>query len=153
MKWLAAAALLAFGVVHLRSHAHPRWMRSVSGLTVGPRELTAWSFLVSSAHGAGLMVLPFVLGTGVKDAHAHAGAGSHAAHLAGVVPVSGGGDETTALLAIAVHTAGYLVVAGAIAWVVYERFGLRFLRTAWINMNVIWAAALIVTAVATPLVR
>ena len=151
VKWLAAAALLGFGVLHLRSHAHPRWMRSVAGMRVGPRELTTWSFLMSSAHGAGLMVLPFVLGSAAKGSHAHAGAGGHAAHLAGVAPVSGG--ETTALLAIAVHTAGYLVVAGAIAWVVYERFGLRFLRTAWINMNVIWAAALIVTAVVTPLVR
>jgi hypothetical protein len=148
VRWVAAGALLVFGVLHLRSHAHPRWMRSLGGMTVGPRELTAWSFLVSSAHGAGLMVLPFVLGPAVKDAHAHAG--GHAAHLAGVALP---GDQTAALVATLVHTAGYLVVAGAIAWVVYERVGLRFLRTAWVNMNVVWAVALIVTAVATPLVR
>jgi hypothetical protein len=34
---------------------------------------------------------------------------------------------------------------------VYEYFGLRFLRRAWVNMNVIWAIALIATAVVTPL--
>lgn len=147
MKWLAAAALLAFGVLHLRRHSHPRW--GVAGMCVGPRQLTTWSFLVSSAHGAGLMVLPFVLrpATTSGASHLHDSADAHAVHLAGVV-VSG--DHSAALLATLLHTAGYLAVAGAIAWVVYERFGVRFLRRAWINMNVVWAAALIVTAVATP---
>ena len=49
-------------------------------------------------------------------------------------------------------TLSYVAVSGTIAYVVYQYFGLRFLRRAWINMNVIWAVALIVTAVATPLV-
>ena len=146
MKWLAAAALLAFGLMHLRSHSHPRW--GVGGMCVGPTQLTAWSFLVSSAHGAGLMVLPFVLGATGTDALAHSGTGSHA-HLGGAVAMADG--RTTALLVTLLHTAGYLAVAGAMAWVVYERLGLRFLRTAWININVVWAGALIVTAVATTL--
>jgi hypothetical protein len=51
-----------------------------------------------------------------------------------------------------VHTAGYLVVTGAIAVIVYERVGLRFLRTAWVNLDLIWAVALVVTGVATLLV-
>jgi hypothetical protein len=106
-----------------------------------------WSFLVSSAHGAGLMVLPFVLEGGTAPMSGGAGAPSaHAAHLAGVA-VSGGQAE--AVLATLLHTAGYLVVAGAIAWIVYARLGLRFLRNAWVNMNVVWAGALIVTGVAT----
>ena len=148
MKWLAAGALLLFGLMHLRSHSHPRW--GVGGMCVGPRQLTAWSFLVSSAHGAGLMVLPFVLGaTGTGDAHASSGAGGHAHMASGAVAMADG--RTTALLVTLLHTAGYLAVAGTMAWVVYERLGLRFLRSAWINMNVVWAGALIVTAVATPL--
>lgn len=153
VKWIVAASLLGVGIVHLRSHAHPRW--GVAGMCVGPRQLTAWSFLVSSAHGAGLMVLPFVLrgdaagATGV-DAHAPGGGVGHAAHLAGVAAQ---GDHAAALLATLLHTAGYLAVAGAIAWVVYARLGVRFLRRAWINMNVIWAGALIVTAVVTPFLR
>jgi hypothetical protein len=151
VRWIAAAALLGFGVLHLRPHAHPRW--GVGGMCVGPGRLTTWSFLVSSAHGAGLMVLPFLLpgGSGIAsgDAHTHSVAGSHAAHLAGVAMSAG---HTTALLATLLHTLSYIAVSGAIACIVYQRLGLRFLRSAWINMNVIWAVALIVTAVATPLV-
>ena len=109
-----------------------------------------WSFLVSSAHGAGLMVLPFVMSAATTSgpALAHSGAGGHAAHLAAVVVVSDG--QTNALLATLLHTAAYLAVEGVIAWVVYERLGLRFLRRAWINLNVVWAVALIATALATP---
>jgi hypothetical protein len=153
MRWSAATALLGFGVLHLRPHTHPRWLRGVGGMCVGPRQLTTWSFLVSSAHGAGLMVLPFVLGRGWATPSGNAGAqpsaDGHAAHLAGVV-ASGATGHTAALLATLLHTAGYCVAAGAIAWVVYERLGLRFLRSAWINLNVVWAGALIVTAMATP---
>jgi uncharacterized protein (DUF486 family) len=50
-----------------------------------------------------------------------------------------------------VHTAGYLLVTGVIAVVVYERVGLRFLRTAWVNLDLLWAGALILTGVATVL--
>lgn len=151
VRWIAAAALLGFGVMHLRSHSHPRW--GVGGMCVGPGRLTMWSFLVSSAHGAGLMVLPFVLPGGSAtlsaDAHAHSAAGSHAAHLAGAAISA---SHTTALLATLLHTVSYIAVSGVIAYVVYQRLGLRFLRSAWINMNAIWAVALIITAVATPLV-
>ncbi len=143
IRWIAGAALLGFGVLHLRTHTHPRW--GVGGMRVGARELTAWSFLVSSAHGAGLMVLPFVLRSG--SGHTHTGGSAHAMHLAGVALPG----DTAGVAATLLHTAGYLIVTGAIAWVVYERLGLRLLRSAWINMNVIWAVALIVTAVVTPL--
>ena len=151
VRWIAAAALLSFGVWHLRPHAHPRW--GVGGMCVGPWRLTTWSFLVSSAHGAGLMVLPFVLpgvaGSVSADAHGHSAGVSHAAHVAGIAISAG---QTTALLATLLHTLSYIAVSGAIAYLVYQHLGLRFLRTAWVNMNVIWAVALIVTAVATPLV-
>lgn len=150
VRWIAAAALLTFGVLHLRPHTHPRW--GVGGMCVGPWRLTTWSFLVSSAHGAGLMVLPFLLpgvtGTVSADAHAHSAAGSHAAHVAGIAMSAG---QTTALLATLLHTLSYVAVSGAIAYLVYQHLGLRFLRRAWINMNVIWGVVLIVTAVATTL--
>lgn len=151
VRWIAAASLLTFGVLHLRPHTHPRW--GVGGMCVGPWRLTTWSFLVSSAHGAGLMVLPFVLpgrtGTVSSGAHVHSAAGTHAAHVAGIAMSAG---QMTALLATVVHTLSYLAVSGAIAYLVYQHLGLRFLRRAWINMNVIWGVALIVTAVVTPLV-
>ena len=94
----------------------------------GAGRLTMWSFLVSSAHGAGLMVLPFVLpavsATASGGAHVHSGTG-HAAHLAGVAMSA---DQTTALLATLLHTLSYVAVSGTIAYVVYQYFGLRFLR-------------------------
>jgi hypothetical protein len=63
-------------------------------------------------------------------------------HLAGVGPL-------TALLATAVHTTAYLAVTGLIAWVVYSKSGLAILRKAWLNLNLVWATALIVTSLVT----
>src|ERR1051325_1844778 len=109
IRWLAASALVAFAAMHLRPHMHLRW--GVGGMCVGPRQLTAWSFLVSSAHGAGLMVLPFVLRSAPTsgDAHAHAAAGGHAVHLA---TIAASGGVATAVAATVLHTAGYLAIAG-----------------------------------------
>jgi hypothetical protein len=143
LRWMAAGALLAFGLLHLVRHRHPGSRRG--GMSVGARELTIWSFIVSSAHGAGLMVLPFVLG--VAGGEAHVGG----AHVHGWLSAASGQRGGTELLATLLHTASYLAVAGTIAWVVYRRLGLRLLRTAWVNVDVIWAVALIVTAVVTPL--
>jgi hypothetical protein len=84
------------------------------------------------------MVLPIVL-----DAPVHA-AGPHAEHL-----LSAGADPMSSVVtAAAVHAAAYLAVTAGMAWLVYEKLGLALLRTAWINLDVIWAAALIVTGVA-----
>src|SRR5689334_11333419 len=59
LRWLTAAALVAFGVLKLVRPRHPRWV----GMRVGFRDLTWWSFLMATAHGAGLMLLPvFLLG-------------------------------------------------------------------------------------------
>ena len=149
LRWATAAILLAFGVYRLFRHRHPRY----GGMRVGARELTIWSFLMATAHGAGLMILPVVLaganplvghgGHGAHGAAAHAG---HGALLAGLPP----GLLTGAGVAL-VHTAGYLLVAAALAWLVYARLGVRVLRKAWINLDLIWAGALIATAIATPL--
>jgi len=138
LRWVVAAALLAFGVWHLSGHRHPRR----GGMKVSRRELVCWSFLMASAHGAGLMVLPFAWAAAAPP---HAG---HAGHLAaaGLAATPGAG-----LLATGVHTAGYLAVTGLVAVIVYERLGLRLLRTAWINLGVIWSAALMVTALLTVL--
>jgi hypothetical protein len=60
-----------------------------------------------------------------------------------------GDSASSGLLASGVHTAGYLAVTGLVAVVVYERMGLRLLRTAWLNVDLAWAAALVATAVLT----
>src|SRR5262244_539045 len=57
MKLVVAAVLLALGIYRLWRHRHPRF----GGMRVGFRDLTMWSFLMASAHGAGFMVLPFLL--------------------------------------------------------------------------------------------
>jgi hypothetical protein len=86
------------------------------------------------------MVLPLVIGDLPAASHVH-----HAA--ASVVGVAG--MEWSGIVAALVHTAGYLLVTGVIAVIVYERVGLRFLRTAWVNLDLVWAAALVLTGVAT----
>jgi hypothetical protein len=146
VKWIAAAALLGFGMLQLVRHRHPRY----GGMKVGPGELTLWSFFMASAHGAGLMAVPFVLGANMPDGH---GAHVHGdmAMPAGMAGGPGAGIEALGVLAVLVHTAAYLIVAGALAVIVYEKLGLRLLRSAWINLDRVWAGALIVTALLTPL--
>jgi hypothetical protein len=142
LRLVAAAALCAFGVFHLMRHRHPR----LGGMRVGPKDLTIWSFLMASAHGAGLMVVPLVLGHAGHGATAGLG---HAGHLlAAGLPAT----QSVGLTATLAHSAGYLLVAGGIAVIVYEKLGLRLLRTAWINLNAIWAGALILTAALTLLI-
>lgn len=146
LRWVAAGALLGLGVLSLRRHFHPRG----GGMCVRARDLTMWSFLIASAHGAGLMVLPFVLRLvepQVQSAHAHT-ATTYASHLT-ITGLANG--QAAGVVATLLHTASYLAVTGAIAWLVYKKLGLRLLRSAWINLNLIWAVALIVTAVVTPL--
>ena len=130
----AAVVLLALGVTKLVSSRHPRWA-SWTGMRVGFRDLTTWSFLMATAHGAGLMLLPvlFSLPDGEHSQHMHAGA---------ALPQPW-------LIAVAIHTLAYLTTAGMIGLVVYRYVGLAFLRRAWINLDVLWGVALIVAGVVT----
>jgi len=134
MKVVVAAVLVGLGLYRLWRHRHPRF----GGMRVGFRELTVWSFLMASAHGAGLMVLPFVMG---MSNHVLAAGGTHAHHAAApnaAVPWVGA-------VALSLHTFAYLLVLAFAAWVVYRKLGLALLRTAWFNLDLIWAAALVVT--------
>jgi hypothetical protein len=140
LKIAVAVILLGFGVYCLFRQRHARG----GGMRVGFRDLTSWSFFMASAHGAGFMLLPVLLGASmpaIHSAHAGAGAGVHAL----TTPMAG-------LIATLVHTMGYLAVTGLIAWVVYSKLGLALLRKAWINLHLIWAVALIVSAVFTLLI-
>ena len=119
-----AALLVGFGLWKLRARrAHPRWV----GMRLSPYELAGWSMLMSTAHGAGLMLLPVALRTGTPD---------HAlGHL--------GGLTATAFGAAAVHTLAMVAVMATIAIAVYEVVGLRFLRSRWINLDRVWALGLV----------
>ena len=130
LKLIVAAALFAFGAYRFFRHRHPKG----GGMRVGFFDLTLWSFLMASAHGAGLMVLPVLFGLS---------AGEHAGHATGAQTAA------SASLAIAVHTAGYLVVTALVAFIVYEKAGLAVLRKAWVNMDLIWTGALVLTGVLT----
>ena len=147
LRWIVAGVLLTLGVWKLVRTSHPRY----GGMSVGSREVAVWSFLMASAHGAGLMVVPFLMRVVRPAAVAggsHAGHAAHSAELASVIP-----PVPAAGLAVAlIHTAGYLLVTGLVAVLVYERLGLRLLRKAWFNVDRLWAGALIVTALLTPFV-
>jgi hypothetical protein len=143
LKWIVGGALVGMGILQLSRHRHPR----LSGMKVGARDLTTWSFLMASAHGAGLMAVPFVLPP-ERESLAHA-AGGHAPVGGAVAGFAGG--EQLAILGTVAHTAGYLIVAALVALIVYEVLGVRLLRRAWINVNLIWAVALIATGLLTPL--
>ena len=105
------------------------------GMRVGMAGLALWSFLMATAHGAGLMLVPFlpVLGGGAA-VHAH-GAGHHA--VTGSLPV--------VAAAVGAHTLAMLVATGAAAVLVYEWVGVAFLRRGWINLDLLWSAALVLT--------
>ena len=149
VRWGAAALLVGLGAWQLRGHRHAagfgRWRM---GLRASGRELTAWSFIVATAHGAGLMAAPFAMRAMQSGGAGHAGHDSHSsAALASVVSV-----DWPTLWATSVHTAGYLLVTAVLAVVVYERAAMRLVRRAWINFDLVWAAALVATGVAVAIV-
>jgi hypothetical protein len=131
IRYGGAAILIGFGIFRLlRPHAHPRWV----AMRVNSAELGLWSFLMASAHGAGLMLFPILMNImpecGAWLPHHHR------------LPQLGSSLGTGALVTV-VHTLGMLVVMGTIAIMVYEKVGLAILRSAWINLDTIWASALI----------
>jgi hypothetical protein len=176
LKWLVAVVLLGFGVYKLFRNSHPRF----GGMRVGMRDLAIWSCLMASAHGAGLMVLPLVVGdqrgapqvvqepghAGMRHGKPLAPAAELERNVAQSDPLGGGAHMAHAkllragpsdrgvggLMATLVHTLGYLLVTGLIAVLVYEKLGLAALRSVWLNLDLIWAGALIVTAILTPLI-
>jgi hypothetical protein len=109
-------------------------------MQVGFRDLTIWSFLMASAHGAGLMVVPFVIET---EAPVSAVAATHAHHAV----VSTTGTAWTGALAVGLHSLSYVLVSTLIAWIVYRKVGVAFLRVAWFNLDWVWAGALVITGI------
>lgn len=138
----AAAALLAFGIFRFfKPRAHFRWTK----MRVNGRELALWSFLMSLAHGAGLMVAPVLLGIGSSEA-AGAALRQHDRTDAGMAAHS---SLPLDALGIALHVLAMLAVMGVIAVVVYEKLGVEVLRRAWVNTDRLWAAAFVFAAIVT----
>jgi hypothetical protein len=105
------------------------------GLRTGMVGLTVWSFLMASAHGAGLMLVPALLPL-ERAAAAHSHASGH---------VMSPRSVEVALAAVGVHTLAMLGVTGVVAVVVYEWVGVAFLRRGWINLDLLWTVALVAT--------
>lgn len=134
----AAAILLSFGIYRLVRARHPRWV----GMRVGFWGLAFWGFLMASAHGAGLMLVPFVTASPAFTPAAM----SMPMFMPAAHPAEA--QWLAALLIVGVHTLGYVLTTTAIALVVYAKFGVSFLRRAWFNVDLVWAVALIVAGVA-----
>jgi hypothetical protein len=129
VRLLAALALVGFGVWTLaRPRSHPRGF----GMRVGVVGLAAWSFLMSSAHGAGLMLAPVLLGMPVGDQY---------------------GDlrqiGATAALAATVHVAAMLTTMAIVSVVVYEKLGVGLLRRRWFNLDLAWSVMLLLAGAVT----
>jgi len=126
----AALVIIAFGLFRVLARHRARVGMQVSG-----RDLLVWSFLMATAHGAGLMLLPVLLEMPIGSTHrAH----EHMMATGGLGP-----SFATGLAAIVAHTAAMLLVAGVIAIAVYEWIGLAFLRRGWINLDLVWVVALL----------
>jgi hypothetical protein len=121
---LAGCALLAWALWHALSGHRGR---PLVGLQTGLFGLLAWSFVMASAHGAGLMLVPALLPL-----------------CTGALPQATGADVIPALEALGVHTAAMLATIAAIALAVYNWIGVGFLRRGWINLDLVWIGALVV---------
>lgn len=148
LKIIGAAVVIGLGVFKLlRPLSHPRWVR----MRVGFRSLTAWSFLMSSAHGAGLMLVPILFTLpllGVSPDGIDLGELEHVEYM-GI-----GGAPTSAMLvsqvtAVAIHTLAMFSVMAATAILVFEKVGLAILRRAWFNVDRVWAISLVVSGAVT----
>ncbi len=147
LRVVTAIVLIVFGLSRLVRARHPRWV----GMQVGFRDLTLWSFLMASGHGAGLMLVPIILAwpRTASIAHATSGGMEHSMHLPAGIHGAALGKPTLWLLAVGVHTFAYLAVMAVVAFLVYAKFGVAILRSAWLNLDLIWAIVLITTGVLT----
>jgi hypothetical protein len=148
LRYSAAATLFGFGLYKLIRSRHPVWV----GMRVGFRDLILWSFLMASAHGAGLMLVPIILGATQEhigsaaqvDYVAHAG---HSGYTSPQQHMTSIGSQKYWLAAVGVHSAGYLIITALISLFVYEKLGLALLRRAWFNLDLLWILALIISGV------
>jgi hypothetical protein len=122
----AGVVLLGWALWH-GFRGHRRRVRV--GMRASIAGLALWSFLMATAHGAGLMVLPALVPLCLS--------GSSSA-------ISASGTVSVAVTALAIHAAAMLATMATISFIVYEWVGLAFLRSGWINLDLIWIAALAV---------
>lgn len=153
LRLAGASVLIGFGIYKLVKRAHPRWV----GMRVGFRDLTLWSLLMSSAHGAGLMLVPtlFQFQESGHDLFGICQLGATVAHAEQpgaatpivVSPATLWLDN--GLTAVGIHTLAMLLVMAAVALIIFDKVGLAILRRAWVNLDLVWAGALVGAGVIT----
>jgi hypothetical protein len=158
LRTVIGATLVIWGVCAVVFRYHPR----LGGMRVGRRQLVLWSFLMASAHGAGMMAVPATLRLAQEAAAARPAMVSATdavrghVHHAAALPVPGSLQQPSAaragIVATALHSLAYVVAMAGAAVLVFEFLGLRVLRSAWINLEVIWASTLAITGLLTALV-
>ena len=142
----AGAVVVAFGVYKLLQRRHPRALARIR-----PTQLAWWSFLMATAHGAGLMLVPFMLGLcATAPAADGAGAAASLAELGHdtVMNYLARSNVATAVAVAAVHTLAMVLAGVAMAWAVYRYLGLAFLRRVWLDLDVVWGASLVIAGLA-----
>ena len=129
----AACLVIGLGVYLLFNRRHPRFLARVP-----PSRLALWSFLAAMAHGAGLMLVPIYLGIcrTIETDAGHAAAADLMTGNAGI-----------AVIVAITHTLAMTLSGGLLAFGVYRWLGLRFLSKGWFNLDLIWAASLILVGV------
>jgi hypothetical protein len=130
LTWLAAGVLIAWALWHaLYGHRQ----RLMVGMQTGLVGLFTWSFVMASAHGAGLMILPALIPLCTSGATSS--------------PTLADTTMLPALAALGVHTAAMLATITVISVTVYTWMGVAFLRRGWINFDLIWIGALLTSGI------
>jgi hypothetical protein len=136
LRVAGAVVLFGFAAYRLRRrHAHPRGF----GMRIGLTGLAGWSFLMSSAHGAGLMLVPLLLTQTTASA----------AQDTRLIAETAAFSPWQGLAAATLHTGALLVVMALVAIVVYERLGVAFLHRAWFNVDLLWTVTLLAAGAIT----
>jgi len=131
MKTLYVASGIALIGAALYHFVYGRRHRVRFGMQASLTGLAVWSFLMATAHGAGLMILPTLIPL----------------CLSGSPLDSLTGSLTLALAGVLLHTGAMLCVIAVVAIAVYQWIGLAILRSGWINVDLVWTAALAATGV------
>lgn len=136
----AGGLVAAFGAFKLINRRHPRALARL-----GPNRLILWSFLVATAHGAGLMLAPVFLGLCTAAGATPWPAMGHGHEAMSDLMRSG---IATSVAVSVVHTLAMALAGGLMAWIVYRWVGLSLLRRSWLNLESVWAASLVVAGFA-----
>jgi hypothetical protein len=148
LRFGAAALMFAFAAyLLLRGSAHPRWV----GMRIGFRELTFWSFLMSSAHGAGLMLLPLLVRSQALPQSAFVASHQHATHAthATLATQATHGLYASSIGVLGLHTTAMFVAMACAALAVFHFLDVNYLRRVWLNLDIVWVFALLIAGVFT----